>query len=237
MSKIFEYFDTGWRQESFACVECGWSGRVDDMSLDLFQDLTEHSCSRCFEIMVPVSHPTLDQIREAAAAGDQEAIAWDESLNSRAGSSESGRRSPRSAGSPKPVCSAQPSLAEPGLAAMTVRLVWPDCDLDDGRARRAPVDSFWVQAERAEAEACIVPFMPEDASLDDRMAGSGSADCGPGYCFLVSRDLQSIAQMQWYFPFSGLWNAYSPFREFPEPVEISSLEELGAIEIPPDLRG
>ena len=84
---------------------------------------------------------------------------------------------------------------------------------------RARIASF----DRERAEDNTDAWMPDEEKW--RRYG-GNAD--PWICFLVSRDGAFIEGHPWHFPFSGLWNAYSPFRAIPETV-VASLAELRAI--------
>lgn len=53
-------------------------------------------------------------------------------------------------------------------------------------------------------------------------------DADPWICFLISRDGAVIEAHPWHYPFSGLWNAYSPFRAIAETV-VASVADLRAI--------
>jgi hypothetical protein len=56
------------------------------------------------------------------------------------------------------------------------------------------------------------------------------------YCYLVSRNLESVVPMPWSFPYSGQWNSWCPFRVLPKSVNLKNLEEVSAIIIPAELR-
>lgn len=49
-------------------------------------------------------------------------------------------------------------------------------------------------------------------------------------CFLISKDLFYIESFQWFYPYSGQWNAYCPFRRIKE-IEINNLNEILGINI------
>jgi hypothetical protein len=89
---------------------------------------------------------------------------------------------------------------------------------------RARIASF----DRERAEDDTDEWMPDEGKW--RRYG-GAAD--PWICFLVSRDGAVIEAHPWHYPFSGLWNAYSPFRAIPETV-MASLADLRALPTPDD---
>ena len=84
---------------------------------------------------------------------------------------------------------------------------------------RARIASF----DRERAEDNTDEWMPDEEKW--RRYG-GDAD--PWICFLVSRDAAVIEAHPWHYPFSGLWNAYSPFRAIAETV-VASVADLRAI--------
>jgi hypothetical protein len=57
------------------CSRCGWSGTAGD-AIELFESLVDLRCPKCDEKVGPhYLHPTGDEIRAAAAAGNAKAIA------------------------------------------------------------------------------------------------------------------------------------------------------------------
>lgn len=76
MARIFAYFDKGWREERFSCDRCGWSGATEGMVPDSYREVMDYSCPACDTMLVIVSHPTIDEIREAARNGCHEATEW-----------------------------------------------------------------------------------------------------------------------------------------------------------------
>ena len=111
---------------------------------------------------------------------------------------------------------------------MIVKLIWFDCDL----SKQSVTDAFWVQCTQEEAEAILSKYQ----HIENRFS-TMDTDCPdefkPCFTFLVAKNLKHIWQMDWYYPYSGQWNAYCPFRKLPHPIEIMSLEELQ--KIPPQL--
>jgi hypothetical protein len=75
LAASFEYYDDSWRIQEFRCPVCGWSGRpYEDMRPEGFSELMHFECGACDEILVIVLYPTRELTREAAAAGNAEAI-------------------------------------------------------------------------------------------------------------------------------------------------------------------
>ena len=72
---IFGYFDDEWRTGVFTCPVCGWRGRHDEMSgPNLFRELMDFECPSCDKMLLIVGYATYEQVREAAAKGNEEAI-------------------------------------------------------------------------------------------------------------------------------------------------------------------
>lgn len=123
---------------------------------------------------------------------------------------------------------------------MLVRLFWRDCVYRDREWGATPVDCFWVEATKREAEWVIFPRLSSSArdlskSLAQRHSHMAAMMGSPDhpYCYLVARDLSSIDSFQPHYPIANLWNGYSPFRSMPL-MEITTLEELQTISLTPD---
>jgi len=56
------------------CPDCGWSGTGKDASQEMHRDLFDVSCPRCDQMLLVVGFPTIEETRQAAAAGNPEAI-------------------------------------------------------------------------------------------------------------------------------------------------------------------
>ena len=118
---------------------------------------------------------------------------------------------------------------------MRVLLVWPDCRLLNGVWTRNRIDSYWVECTPEEAEQEVLPRTNEvdrrgwwpPAKQDGKVAQR---------CFLVAKDISSIHEMAYFYPYSGQWGSNCPFRQLPEAVVISRLEELQNVAIPPEFR-
>jgi hypothetical protein len=115
---------------------------------------------------------------------------------------------------------------------MLVRCYYPQCNFRN----TTPIDSFWVEATYEEAEKAIFPFLtPEEikksktyAEMGQKIAAKISSPPKP-YCFLVAKDLSIINPFEVHYPFSNMWNAYSPFKSLSE-CYIDTLEELKKLE-------
>ena len=108
---------------------------------------------------------------------------------------------------------------------MIIKLIWPDCKFRNGSWNNKPVDSYWVECTKEEAQDNIFPFMSEaQIKKSCQIEGDNLTKKDQMY-FLVSKDLKSIEPFAWYYPHSGMWNGYCPFRKIDE-VIIESLGEL-----------
>lgn len=63
------------RGSPLSCPGCGWTGTSSTDLKELFTELLEVSCPECERVLQYVVFPTLQETREAAAAGNQRAIA------------------------------------------------------------------------------------------------------------------------------------------------------------------
>ena len=71
---VADYFTAGWRDRTLSCP-CGWQGDSRAMAMELHDAVTDYACPQCGNLLLIVSHPTLDQVRAAAAMGHGEAMA------------------------------------------------------------------------------------------------------------------------------------------------------------------
>jgi hypothetical protein len=69
-----DYFTTGWRERELPCP-CGWQGDSRAMAMELHDAVTDYACAQCGNLLLIVSHPSLEQVRTAAEAGHAEAVA------------------------------------------------------------------------------------------------------------------------------------------------------------------
>ena len=69
---ILNYFTPGWPTERISC-ECGWGGDSSKMQMELNEEVTDYACPACENTLLIVTHPDMDQVRQAAADGNLEA--------------------------------------------------------------------------------------------------------------------------------------------------------------------
>lgn len=70
---LHDYFTAGWRDHERDCA-CGWRGDSREMAMELHADVTDYACPACANLLLIVSHPSLEQVQAAAARGNAEAI-------------------------------------------------------------------------------------------------------------------------------------------------------------------
>ncbi len=71
-ARKYSYFD-GYRKETFNCTVCAWAGSFEQLDQEQYRNLFDGSCPECGKMLIIVSFPTLEEIREVAAAGNEEA--------------------------------------------------------------------------------------------------------------------------------------------------------------------
>lgn len=59
---------------TIACSECGWAGSGAGNE-EMFEALLDVKCPQCCNMLLMVQYPTVGETREAAAAGNQRAVA------------------------------------------------------------------------------------------------------------------------------------------------------------------
>lgn len=69
---VRDYFVADWRSDALICV-CGWEGDSAGMVMELHDEVTDYACPVCEATLLIVSHPDLEQVRDAAARGNAEA--------------------------------------------------------------------------------------------------------------------------------------------------------------------
>lgn len=70
---IHNYYQPGWRDQQHTCDACDWQGTSRGMEMELHDEQTEYSCPQCECPVLVVQHPTLEDVKAAAAAGNEEA--------------------------------------------------------------------------------------------------------------------------------------------------------------------
>ena len=73
MGKAWEYY-SGWQREPCTCSECGWTGTVSHKDLEAGDVAAIIECPKCYHSLGVVLYPNLQETREAAAQGNEEAI-------------------------------------------------------------------------------------------------------------------------------------------------------------------
>lgn len=69
---IRNYFTPRWRSDEITCA-CGWRGNSRAMVMELHEEVTDYACPVCECMLLIVSHPSIEQVRQAAAEGNVEA--------------------------------------------------------------------------------------------------------------------------------------------------------------------
>lgn len=109
---------------------------------------------------------------------------------------------------------------------MKVQLVWENCNFLNGSWSDKAVTSFWLEVEEEEI-AHIVQYASVPERIIQEVEQNKDNEANKFY-FLVAENLESISSFPSFYPYSGQWNGYSPFREIPE-IKISNLDELPGI--------
>jgi hypothetical protein len=121
-----------------------------------------------------------------------------------------------------------------------IKLYWPECDFINNQWVGDRIDSYWVECTLEEAVENVFPYLlPEqiEASKNIWEPREKSKDIGidtDRLCYLVSKDLRSIMPMPWFYPYSGMWNAYCPFVEIKN-IEIKELSQIKYLTIINDI--
>ena len=113
---------------------------------------------------------------------------------------------------------------------MLTKLYWNNCTL--ARLESQPIDSFWIEATRKEAETLIYPYCSSETIVQSRLYGESDGEIAAkigdalrSYCFLTARDLSTVKAFPVYYPYSPMWKAHSPFKKV-APQKLSDLFEL-----------
>jgi hypothetical protein len=73
MGKVCKYY-SGWQREVFNCQKCGWTGTVGMEDLDAGEAAATIECPKCYGSLGVLLYPSLDDTKEAANQGNEEAI-------------------------------------------------------------------------------------------------------------------------------------------------------------------
>jgi DNA-directed RNA polymerase subunit RPC12/RpoP len=74
-AKVIGYFQYNGATR-LRCPSCGWSGAAADGDRKVFDELFDVRCPNCEKMLLVVSYPTVEEIRRAAASGNQAATDW-----------------------------------------------------------------------------------------------------------------------------------------------------------------
>lgn len=70
---VTDYYQPGWRDQNHACPACEWQGSSRQMEMELHDEQTEYTCPQCEYPLLVVLHPSLQEVKAAADAGNEEA--------------------------------------------------------------------------------------------------------------------------------------------------------------------
>jgi hypothetical protein len=73
MGKVWKYY-SDWQRAVFECSECRWTGTVSHGDLEAGDVAAIIECPKCFRSIGVVMYPNLQETKEAAANGNEEAI-------------------------------------------------------------------------------------------------------------------------------------------------------------------
>jgi len=120
-----------------------------------------------------------------------------------------------------------------GIFNMKIKIYWPKCNfINKEWSDHKKVDSYWVESTYKEAVRYVFPYLnPKKIKNCEEIWKLQQS--GPKYsnksndylCFLISKNLEAITPMPWFYPYSGHWGPYSPFVSIKE-TKITELEGL-----------
>ena len=73
MPRYVRYYEFDPANERVECHACGWAGLGSELSIELFDGLSDLECPKCWARLFVVVYPTAEETRVAAAAGDERA--------------------------------------------------------------------------------------------------------------------------------------------------------------------
>jgi hypothetical protein len=73
VGRVCPYYST-WRDEQFVCNHCGWTGKVGSQDLEVGDVAAIIECPKCYSSLGVLLYPNLQETKEAAALGNDEAI-------------------------------------------------------------------------------------------------------------------------------------------------------------------
>jgi hypothetical protein len=73
MRKVYKYY-SGWQYETLACEKCDWTGTVGFQDLEAGDVAAIIECPKCCASLGVLLYPNLQETKDAAAQGNEEAI-------------------------------------------------------------------------------------------------------------------------------------------------------------------
>ena len=74
-ARVLDNYYTEFSEEMpLVCPKCHWTGPAKDGARGEYKDLFDVSCPKCSKMLLVVPFPTGEQVREAVAAGNVDAI-------------------------------------------------------------------------------------------------------------------------------------------------------------------
>ena len=74
-ARVLDNYYTEFSEEMpLVCPSCHWTGAAKDGDMEEYKDLFDVRCPKCSKMLLVVPFPTSEQVKEAAAAGNIEAI-------------------------------------------------------------------------------------------------------------------------------------------------------------------
>ena len=80
-ARIFRWY--GLDEDALFRCRCGWQGTFQEMDNGWFEELIDGTCPTCDTMLAIRSFATIDEVREAAARGDRDAVEQLRSLEAR----------------------------------------------------------------------------------------------------------------------------------------------------------
>jgi hypothetical protein len=119
-----------------------------------------------------------------------------------------------------------------------IKLYWPKCNLCFKDIEFNGNDALFLECSLEEAKEQLFHYLT-DGQIDQCLRGYNPIS-NPGQfefgietdkvCFLITKDQKLLLPEPWYFPYTGQWNAYNPFRKIKE-TEIKEIGELSDLVI------
>ena len=115
-------------------------------------------------------------------------------------------------------------------------MYWPNCILDCKDAKFNGEDALFLECNPEEVKEQLFDLLTENQielclrkynPCPDPMQLEFGIETNK-ICFLITKNRKVILPCSWYFPYSGQWNAYNPFRKIKE-IEIKDINELSDI--------